>query len=122
MILTVSLYLPFAAVGVSAAAAVWDWKTGSIPNGLTLGALIAAPFTHLAIGWSQMNLQAGLYRGCFSLLGALLCALIPLLLYRLSAMGGGDVKLLAAIGALCLPMMGIEAELYGFVLAVLIAP
>ena len=32
-------------------------------------------------------------------------------------MGGGDVKLLAAIGAICGAVVGIEAELYAFITA-----
>ncbi|MGD0542089.1 MAG: A24 family peptidase, partial [Tepidisphaeraceae bacterium] len=34
-----------------------------------------------------------------AMLGILVCGAIPLLLYLISAVGGGDVKLLAAIGA-----------------------
>ncbi len=37
-------------------------------------------------------------------------------------MGGGDLKLFAAIGALCQPMIGIEAEMYAFVVAAVVAP
>jgi prepilin peptidase CpaA len=54
--------------------------------------------------------------------GALVCALVPALLYYLGGIGGGDLKLLAALGAMLAPMMGLEAELYGFVAAALIAP
>src|SRR5262249_55657192 len=37
-------------------------------------------------------------------------------------MGGGDVKLFAAQGALCGSMIGIEAEFYAFLAAALFAP
>ena len=37
-------------------------------------------------------------------------------------MGGGDVKLLVALGAWLNPVVGIEAEMYGFFAAALLAP
>ncbi len=43
-------------------------------------------------------------------------------MYMKGAMGGGDLKLFAAIGALCQPLLGIEAEMYGLVVAAVIAP
>jgi prepilin peptidase CpaA len=43
-------------------------------------------------------------------------------MYWKGGMGGGDLKLFAALGALCQPMIGIEAEMYAFVAAALIAP
>lgn len=60
--------------------------------------------------------------GAYSVGGLLLCGLIPLLLYSRGGIGGGDVKLFAAIGALCMTMFGVEAEMYGFFVAALIAP
>jgi prepilin peptidase CpaA len=45
-----------------------------------------------------------------------------MMLYSKDAIGGGDVKLFAALGALCRPMIGVEAEMYGFFAAALIAP
>ncbi len=45
-----------------------------------------------------------------------------LTLPALVSMGGGDLKLFAAIGALCQPMIGIEAEMYAFVVAAVVAP
>jgi prepilin peptidase CpaA len=97
------------AVGLAAAAAITDWRTGRIPNWLTLPPLMAAPVAYL--------LLAGMQGFLFSLLGALACGAVPYLLFRRRAMGGGDVKLLAAIGALVGTMVGIEVELLGFVIA-----
>jgi prepilin peptidase CpaA len=68
------------------------------------------------------NARAAFEAAGLSLLGAAICSIVPLLLYRMDAIGGGDVKLLAALGAILRPMLGIEAELYGFLAAAIIAP
>jgi Flp pilus assembly protein protease CpaA len=47
---------------------------------------------------------------------------LPMILHRVSGMGGGDVKLLGAVGALCGPVLGMQVELYSFVAVVLYAP
>src|SRR5258706_5638893 len=54
--------------------------------------------------------------------GVLIVVIAPAFMYAKGAMGGGDLKLFAALGALCQPLLGIEAEMYAFVLAALIAP
>src|SRR5262249_36633620 len=64
----------------------------------------------------------GLRAAALSVGGALACTLVPALLYRAGAMGGGDLKLLAAVGALCGPLLGVEAEFYGFMIGALYAP
>jgi prepilin peptidase CpaA len=43
-------------------------------------------------------------------------------MYLKGGMGGGDLKLFAAIGALCQPLLGIEAQMYGFVVAAIVVP
>jgi prepilin peptidase CpaA len=101
---------------------VTDYRTGHIPNWLTFGALVVAPIAHASIAYAHAGGNAALVAAAYSIVGAIVCALVPLLLYRLGAMGGGDVKLLAALGALLTPMLGLEAELYGFIAAMLIAP
>lgn len=111
-----------AAVVVSAVSAWYDWRTGHIPNWTTLGALAAAPLLHAGVGLSAAGGRGALDAVGFSVLGALLASVVPLLLYRAGAIGGGDVKLLAAVGALCRPLIGIEAEFYGFFAAALLAP
>jgi prepilin peptidase CpaA len=99
-----------AIVGVSSVAAVSDARTGRIPNWLTLPAIAIALITHGAFGgW----LAAGI-----AVMGALLCMAAPWALYRISngdAIGGGDLKLFGALGALGGPLLGIEIELGSFV-------
>lgn len=116
------VYFLGAALFVSAAAAAYDLKTGHMPNWLTLGPLAAAPIAHFVVDTARFGAKAGLLEAGYSVVGALSCCAIPALLYRLGAIGGGDVKLFAAIGALLLPLIGIEAEFYGFVAAALFAP
>lgn len=119
--LGVPYFLGFAVL-VAAVAAAFDWRTGHIPNWLTLGPLCAAPVAHagyyFAIGRSSDALQAG----AFSVLGAVVCGAVPLLFYRQGAIGGGDVKLLAALGAICRPMLGLELQFYAYMAAAVFAP
>ncbi len=77
-------------IGALAVAAVIDTRQRRIPNWLTFGLLAAglgraAVFGAAAVGHAALGVLAG---------GA-----IPLVLYSMSAIGAGDVKLLAAVGA-----------------------
>jgi prepilin peptidase CpaA len=92
-------------VAVSVGAAVIDGRTGRIPNWLTLPAIVLGLVAHgIVSGPSALGV---------SLLGLVLCALVPWVLFHGSggrAIGGGDVKLAAAIGALAGPIQGLEIE------------
>lgn len=101
-------------------AAVKDLATGCIPNWLTLGALLAGLLLIPSARWVAG--QGDLRDFGLALLGAALAGLVPLALFRLGAMGGGDVKLLAAVGGLLGPRLGIEVELYAFIVAALWGP
>ena len=96
---------------ISAIAAVTDIRTGSIPNWLTLPPLAAAPVAYLILygPWGLL--------GC--VVAAVVCGLVPYLLFRRGAAGGGDVKLLAAIGAVAGLDIGVEAQLITFMAAAL---
>lgn len=109
------------AVVLTGAAAIWDLRTGLIPNRLVatgaiativLNVLIAAPRGMTAVGVALLSMLAGL----------VLVSLVPLFLYRMDGIGGGDVKLLAVVGAALGPYLGIEAEMYAFAFVVLYAP
>jgi prepilin peptidase CpaA len=103
---TLGLVLLVALVA-SGFAAYRDLRTGHIPNGITLPLLVAAPLLHGAIdGATGLGV---------SLFGLVSCGLVPYLMFRRDAMGGGDVKLLAALGALVGPVVGLEIELGTFV-------
>ena len=110
-----------AAILVASVAAWTDFKKGIIPNWLSLGALAIAPIFHAIHGHSLYGIR-GLFEGAiFSLLGALACGAIPMLLYAVGGGRGGDVKLLAAVGALLRPVIGIEAVFYSFLVAAIYA-
>lgn len=108
-----SPWISIALLALTLPAAITDTRSGLIPNRLTLPALAAAP---LARGIFQGPGALGL-----SLVGACVCGLIPLLLFGLHAIGGGDVKLLAAIGAVLGVRLGLEVQLVGFALCILYA-
>jgi prepilin peptidase CpaA len=92
-------------------AACWyDLRSRTIPNGLNLAiALLAIPFWWSA-GlplWPDAALQLGVAAGVFGLFA---------IAFALGAMGGGDVKLVAAI-ALWLPFQAVAALLFVMSLA-----
>jgi prepilin peptidase CpaA len=72
-------------------AAVIDARHRRIPNWLSLGLLLAGLARAMIFGSSGAVEHA--------LLGVLVGGAIPLVLFAISALGGGDVKLLAAVGA-----------------------
>lgn len=112
-----------AAVLVTAVGAWTDWRTGHIPNAVTFGALGVAPVAHVVAVLVQHGAKVDAFlAGAYSILGAFLCALLPSLFYRLNAIGGGDLKIFVALGALLLPLLGGEVQIWSFFAAGLIAP
>jgi prepilin peptidase CpaA len=98
---------------VSAVAAWTDTRTGHIPNWLTLPVVAIAPLAHLILG--------GLGPFAHSLVGLFACAALPLFLFRKGAMGGGDVKLFAALGAVLGWRHGLEVQVAAFVAGAVLA-
>jgi prepilin peptidase CpaA len=101
-----ALEFQICAVLTAVVAATTDMKTGRIPNWLTLPVVALALLAHvIAQGtWGAIESAAGL----------MLCAGVPWLAFRVSggkAIGGGDVKLFGALGAIVGPMTGLEMEL-----------
>jgi prepilin peptidase CpaA len=81
-------------------AAIGDWRTRTIPNWLNGAiALLAIPFWwSIGLGlWPGVALQIGLGIAVFALFA---------IAFRFGAMGGGDVKMAAAL-ALWLPFAGV---------------
>lgn len=112
-----------AAIAVAAACAFFDWRKGEIPNWLTYAALVVAPLGHAARYLAaHETMETALFEGAYSVGGALVCSIVPLMLFRKGAMGGGDVKMLAATGAMLQTVMGVEAEMYAFFAATIAAP
>jgi prepilin peptidase CpaA len=109
-------------------AAIVDLRTGHIPNPLTLGGLalgallqMSARVLHARASERVSLPLLGHALGSVAL-GVLVCSVVPYLLFVRKAMGGGDVKLLAAVGGALGPVIGLETELYAFLIMALYAP
>ena len=87
--MTHAAYLPL--LGLMTAAAVIDWRSRLLPN--TLNAVILVT----GIGFSFEHLTV--VSPGFAVIGAVLGLLLLLPAFVINAVGGGDVKLLAAVGA-----------------------
>lgn len=110
------------AVAATLAAALTDARTGHIPNWITFGAFFAGFGAHGFLAFQRGGFAAVPSALLSCVIGAALCALVPLFLYRSRAIGAGDVKLFIALGAIAHSMMGLEMELCGFIAGSLIAP
>lgn len=104
-----------AALTTAALAALCDLRRGEIPNWLTLPPLLIAPVSY--------GLALGPEYALHSLAAALLGGLVPYVLFRRHVMGGGDVKLFAALGAIAGfdLLAGIEIQLWAFAFALVAA-
>lgn len=92
-------------------AAYWDVKTWRIPNWCSFGAL--------GLGILSRLWNTGLSGGLEALSGVVIVGGPPACLFwttRGRALGGGDVKILAAVGAWLGPSAGLEVELAGLLL------
>ena len=102
-----------AVLALGAAAAMTDWSTRRIPNALTFGAaVVAAAFATATAGVSGLGWSAA---------GWVVGLLLFLPLFALRAMGGGDVKLLAAFGAWLGPALVCWVAVYGAIAGGLLA-
>ena len=97
----------------TATAAVSDWRTRKLPNWLTLPTFLLAILFHaITGGWSGVAL---------SLLGFATGFGILLVLWLIGGGGGGDVKLMGALGAWLGPTLTLQVFLVSAVLIVLLA-
>jgi Flp pilus assembly protein protease CpaA len=93
-------------LAVTAVGAVWDVRSGRVPNTLTYTAILAGLVLNTVI-----RKPAGLGAGPAAL-GMLVAAGPLLLVYLAGGLGGGDVKLMAAVGAFLGPRDSVYALLY----------
>jgi prepilin peptidase CpaA len=105
------------AVAIAVTACVTDLRSRRIPNVLTFGGALAALVYHTATAGS-----AGLLA---SVAGWGLGVVVFLLPFALGGLGGGDIKLLAALGAWLGPALTMWMAMYtgvaGGVLALIVA-
>jgi prepilin peptidase CpaA len=96
------------AIALTSTAAFTDARTGRIPNWLNAAGLVAALSLHGLNGWAGLRL---------AIVGLLVSGFVPTLLHLLTqgrALGGGDVKLFAVLGALLGPFSGLEVQLLSY--------
>lgn len=108
-------------LSLSAIAAVLDWRRGHIPNWLTGLALGTALVGHAVLGFGRAGVRGAAIEVGWSLAGVVVCGAPLFWLFVRGVLGGGDLKLFAAIGALLHPMAGLEVEVHAYVVAVVIA-
>jgi len=96
------------ALAIACIAAFTDLRARLIPNWLTLPAFVCGLMWHAWLG--------GLEGALFAVFATLLCLGPAYFLFARGALGGGDVKLFAALGAWLGARDGLELELTAFVL------
>ena len=106
-----------AVAGCGVASALIDMRTRRVPNPLTLGIAVTG-LAFAAIRWSGLSVAT-------AALGLAVGVALMLPAYVFGAMGGGDLKLFAALGTFLGPWPTVQAFLYtllaGGVLAIVVA-
>jgi prepilin peptidase CpaA len=92
-------------IAIAALATGWDLKTGRIPNNITFPAML--------LGLILNTYYSGWHGLVTSLAGLGLGVLLLFIPFAIGGMGAGDVKLLAAVGALNGHLFTFRAFLYG---------
>lgn len=102
--------IPWMLSGVIVAAACWtDMRRSKIPNKLTVCGTLAGIVFHLwADGWMGLG---------HALLGVTAGFAVMFILYLFKALGAGDVKLFAALGACVGPELVLYCSLYSLLYA-----
>ena len=109
-------------------AAVIDWRTELTPNWLTLPAILigllwSAVWGAMAAAGAEASITGGALSGLAVSAVGLAAALIPFgVIYAAGGLGGGDVKLMTAVGALSASWQVVLATtFYAFVAAAVMA-
>jgi prepilin peptidase CpaA len=108
--------------GLAIPTALTDWRHGTVPNALTYSVALLGVVGWAGFGWAEGGLDGAMTASARALLG-MLCGAVPFaVLFALGAVGGGDTKLMGAVGALTAdPYLVLLTALYGLVLAGLYA-
>ena len=97
-------------------AAVLDWRTKRCPNVLTVPAFALALVFHLVTGWFEAG-ALGAGKGLlFSLAGFATGFGVLFVLWIIAGGGGGDVKLMGAVGA----WLGAQHTIYVFIIGTMV--
>lgn len=107
-------------LAMASIAAVSDYRTGLIPNSVVAWGAAAGVLVQLMAA-VQGQAPVGLVLQRIGL-GLVLGSVLPLALYGFGALGGGDVKLFAAIGVCVGPLPVLAIELWAHVMALLFVP
>ena len=103
------------AIVFSALAAYTDLRRGEIPNWLTASAFGAGVVASAGVAAvAGLGAHGAVLAVAGALIGGLACAVLPFILWLKGVMGGGDLKLFVALGALCHSSLGIDIELSSF--------
>ena len=94
---------------LSGIAAFTDFRTGHIPNWLTIPPMVIGPLMNGLVDGSVAALA--------SLAAMVICGAVPLLMFWKQGMHGGDTKLFIGIAALCGSALGLESQLISFIVA-----
>lgn len=99
-----------------AAAGLYDLRTGKVPNALTYPAILTG-----FVFWGAVSLLTE-RAGFVPSVGAMLAGFVPfVVIYFLGGLGGGDVKLMAGVGALSASWrVVLGATVYAMVIALVI--
>ncbi len=104
---------------VLVAAAVLDVRTGKIPNALTYPAIVAGLMAHTLVGGLTGNEQS---LGLAGSAAGLATGFLPMLVAHLAGgIGGGDAKLMGAVGALAGWQFALSALFFGLAVAALMS-
>lgn len=113
-------FLLLAAVCVTAA--IFDGATGKIPNRLAYPAILAGFVLAAVMGFATNGVAGAGELFGLSAFGFLVAAAPMLLIFMSGALGGGDVKLMAAVGAISADWeVVLGTAMYGFTIAMLMA-
>jgi prepilin peptidase CpaA len=109
------------ALGVTAVSAGIDLASRKIPQTLTFGGIVAGFALNMWSGFAFAGFGGAARAFGLCLLGMFLSAFIPFWFFLRKEVGGGDVKLMMAIGAFVGPLFGFSvlAYTYAVILATL---
>ena len=110
--------MTFCIVGFTGVAAYVDWRTKKLPNWLTVSCLLCALAFHFVAGFfgEDGGLRMAFIQLGWSLVGFATGFGILLVLWLIGGGGGGDVKMMGAMGAWLMPQL----TLYVFIISAMI--